>query len=145
MFKILRELLEQQLLLELKEILDRYSNYGHWIDATDKEIVPAEKQYTHYYLLLHHFLPKWGMDKDTHEIDEYDAFDRDLVRIVHQQKDQLQVQGYEDNIKRVANIILATALQPDIEVVVLDMLDDADDNVYHMPHDKQRLISRLRG
>lgn len=145
MFNFIRELLETQILLESREILDRHSNYGYWIDTTDRELVPAEKPYSHYYLLLNHFMPKWGIDKGTEELDEYDAFDRGLVRVVHQPKDQLQVQGYEDNVKHVANIILATALQNDISVVVLDFLDEAGGgNVYQMPQDKQRLISNLR-
>jgi len=117
----------RELLLELAEILDRHSSYGAWIEANSGKIHPVES-HGHGKYLKQHFPHK-------------SAFDYNLVRIVHANRGELNVQGKAQDIQKIARIIISTIVQPDMDSLHIRKMDNPDGRrFFALPEDRRAAI-----
>ena len=111
----------RELLLELRELLDR-TEYGAWIDPQNKiHPVPHEG----HQLFIEEYLVDQGYNPEQVVQLDYDqiygiAFKLGFVRTMHEMDipgGGITIEGSGKALKRVASIIMATAVQPDIKLI----------------------------
>ncbi len=135
----------KQLLLELREILDRETNYGYWI-GPDNKLIPVEETYGHE-AIAGEYMDSQG----EHYMEPYTyMFQNGFVRISHENPSYINVEGRKDDLKRVAHILAPTFSQPDITKAVLERLDEEGIgklayNTFRLPSESGRAIAFLKG
>lgn len=140
-----------EILLEYREILDRYSHYGAWIDANTGQVIPIDGQGGHADYIKAN-LKKFGVPPQyiTSPQDYYTiGFAHNLVRVVHKPTSSLNVEGMANDLKKVAKIIMASAVQDDVnEVIVskynnLDQTERTSGKPFLMPRDRTALMQYI--
>lgn len=143
--------LNEVILLEIREVLDRYSHYGAWIDAANKKVYPIDGQGGHADFIKAR-LDKFGIPQQfIQSMNDYYTigFSHNLVRVVHKPSSTIWVQGTPEDLKMVGRIIFASAVQDDIDQVVLSIVQDPNniqstkEQVFQMPTQRQQLQSAI--
>lgn len=142
--------LNELLLLELREILDR-TDYGSWIDTSSNQVHPVDRQGGHGDFIMAK-LDQFGVPKQyiqsSHDLYTI-GYAHGYVRTYHRPSDSLTVEGMDDALKRAARIIMASAVQPDVKQVVvskytdLEQTDHTNMKAFNMPSDRQALAQYL--
>lgn len=134
------------------------SNYGSWVDAPNLKVYPVE-MYAHNEAIIE--LAKQRnetpevierLQDDLTETYHY-AFDRGLIRVVHMPRERIGIQGRASDIARAHTILLSTCLQPDVDIVYVDPVEeerkDRTDNKnskqFQLPNDRIPLMMFIRG
>ena len=131
----------REILLELAEILDRFANYGSWIDSNTGKIYPVE-EFKHADFIEQNF-------PESKKTSSYKyAFANGLVRIVHKYKYELGVEGTPEDIRKIARMIIATIVQPDMEevnITHINSLGDRQSKGFGLPEDRRAAIQYING
>lgn len=131
------------LLLELREILDRYAHYGHWI-GPNNEVHPVGGEQHRTWLRMN-LLPK--LDPQVSKQDNlYSlAFKLGFVRLEHQDPGTLSVEGFAKDLTRAYRILRQSFAQDDLDAVRVDVIPDRgasrDYRIFYLPNDKSKLMS----
>jgi len=96
-------LFELEQIQEAREYLDP-NNYGSWIDARTREVKPVD-EYGHRDYVRERYRT------DDEEQAYRQAFKDSLVRIVHVNPDQIEIQGSSAGVKAAWKIISPTAMR----------------------------------
>lgn len=148
-FKLLREL---QLLLELRERIDRYYSYGSWLDSRTGETHPVPR-------FGHAFVARRLMKKaGVSETDPYSfAFTHGLVRLVHEDPSEIDIEGTGEALQAAAQYLTPSFSQEDLQMVIIAIVvnpyqgsgDDFDTIskifVLSGPKERREATSYLRG
>lgn len=111
-------------LLEFKERLNRLSTYGAWIDTNTNKIYDMHDEGDHVEFVKTQ-LHNWGISPEyIHSTDDYytAAFANGFVRVNYQFRSTVIFDGMAKDIKKIAPIIMATAVQPDVNSVGINKI-----------------------
>ena len=142
----------KEILRELREIMDR-TKYGAWVDAKNMKVYPVDK-YGHIDFIKKIAMQKHGLtfsdldglkDEDFYKL----GFGDHLVRVNFPERSRIGIEGTSADIQKVANILLATCVQPDVDVVYVDKHDTATadssgNKVFFMPERRRDLMMYLK-
>jgi len=131
----------REILLELAEILDRFKYYGSWIDSNTGNIYPVD-EFKHAEFIEQRF-------RESKKTSAYEyAFANGLVRIVHKYKYELGVEGKPEDIQKIARMLIATIVQPDMEevnITHINSLGDRKSKGFGLPEDRRAAIQFVNG
>lgn len=102
----------KQILLELREVLDRYNLYGYWIDSSNK-LHPVG--YFGHRKWIEDNIPK----ENNRHIDYTDLFLDGYVRVIHEHPEELAVEGTREGLKRALPLIVPSLVQDDLEEIYI--------------------------
>ena len=121
----------KHILFEFREIIDRYGNYGQWIDTRTGDIHPVKDEFGHVKFLSqnHEELFK-GANLDLNDVPNLyvAAYQNGFVRVTHPAHDrEVAFTGHPETLKRALSIILPTAAQRDLDFVSIEPLQHPED------------------
>lgn len=125
-------LFELEQIQEVREYLDT-NNYGSWIDARTREIIPVERHAHQDYIRQ-----RYGLDNVEQAYRQ--AFKDNLVRVVHINPGQIEVQGSSVAIKAAWEIIRPTAMRmQDIHIEIYNGPNRLDFKKFELPKERSEL------
>jgi hypothetical protein len=131
----------REILLELAEVLDRHSHYGEWIDANTKKIFPVDT-YGHEDFIKNN-KDKLEIPQNVYAFNEV-GFHNNLVRVMHKPASSINVQGKSNDIEKIANILVASIIQPDVDSAYIDKIGKGSER-FELPADRRAAIQFIRG
>lgn len=136
----------REILLELAEVLDRHQ-YGSWIDSNTKKIHPVGREEHLDFIKAHqdYFRPDQVKKYNSQMNNMYHAaFEKGYVRIEHSRPGELNVQGNGADIAKIAPMIIASIVQPDMEEVNIEKDDKGQYQGYGLPEDRREATQYIR-
>lgn len=133
-----------ELLLELREYLNRHENYGAWIDSNTGKIHHVKNDFEHAEFIEQNFPESKKTDAYTY------ALENGLVRVAfNKDKDELNIEGTPESIRKSARIILSTIGQEDVHRVNIAHTDpknwDRNERGFNLPNQRQEAQAYIRG
>lgn len=142
---------ELQMLLELREILDR-SRYGCWIDSKTMQIHYVE-DYKHVtflknYMLKHNLAPAESIKQAHNDLVYQTGFSLGWVRVVTETNHVIGIEGLKKSIEKVAIILLSSCMQPGVVRVHVDRKETAgappSGKTFSLPERRRDLMMYLK-
>lgn len=147
------EIINEQLLLELREVLDR-QYYGAWIHADTKKIQYIDKM-QHVQTMQVKLIDDYGLPPNEVRSANRDkiyslGFATNHVRIVFAGWESIQIEGVKDDIVKISQMLLASCLQSNVDTVWVDRHDTPEspshgNKGFDMPVDRRNLMMFLKG
>lgn len=132
----------REILLELAEVLNRHGQYGAWIDSHTKEIYPVQ-QHKHAGYIEQHFPESKRTDSYS-----YAFMEMHWVRVEYSRAGTLNIEGMDEDIQRIAPILIATIVQPDMDEVSVRKNHERyspNERSFGLPEDRRDAIQFIRG
>lgn len=135
----------KELLLELRELLDRHGSYGAWIDANTGKVYPVKEAYGHQ-KFINRNLNKFEIPQPEYQSGVNSqvgfltiAFHNNLIRVAHERAHEINIQGKGEDIQKAARILIASIVQPDMDSAYINK-KGGDDNRFALPKQRREAI-----
>jgi hypothetical protein len=142
--------LNEILLLELAEVLDRNASYGSWIDANSRKIFPVKKEgHTDF---IRQKLGAKGVKLNEPQIYQI-GFKIHLVRIVHDSPNELSIEGTGKDIQKIARMLIPSIVtmgQQGSSTVFIDKVRNVNDigatnnKAFSLPGDRSAAVQYVQ-
>ena len=136
----------KEILRELREYMN-HDDYGAWVDSGTGKIIPVKNKAGHAKAIERMYGVKVGSSAEAYQV----GYDHGLVRVGFKGLEMgrqrgMYISGKAEDMKKVAHILLASAMQPDVYVVMLDQVDNPSAHKsFTLPAMRRKLMMTIKG
>jgi len=135
--------LNELLLLELSERIERHGNYGQWIDTKAGKAYPIVNHEGHQKMAAQ-LLPALNYPMEPGDDTFESAYKNGFVRVVHSDNTEVDYTGFAESLKKAHPIIMSSAAQEDVEMVYIDVIENTGTPTWTFSPVKQETFNMMK-